>query len=88
MLARALAYCHDAAIPGYKLLHRDVKESLPICWCPKAYAHSTNPEYKGHPINKWARDGNGDAVFNGQGGQDWFVYGLCAHLSLSVSGGV
>ena len=24
-LARALAYCHDEAIPGYRLLHRDVK---------------------------------------------------------------
>ena len=24
-LARALAYCHDHAIPGYRLMHRDVK---------------------------------------------------------------
>ena len=31
-LARALAYCHDEAIPGYRVLHRDIKVRWPSRW--------------------------------------------------------
>lgn len=61
------SWCRD-------LLARPVDEAQPVCWCPGAYANSTNPKYNGHPITKYARDADRKAVFNSQHGQDWWLY--------------
>ena len=50
------------------------------CWCPtlRGETHPTktyryNCCQHTHPIDKWARDGHGNATFDSQHGQDWWL---------------